>query len=104
MKIWQSFLKVASDCDLTFNEAKCLYSTQSDKLLSYQITKNCLKPDPDRVETLLALPALTSNKEQQHIVGLFAYDAQWTPQYSDKIKPLIQNCTFPLADEAMPII
>ena len=69
------FLKVASDCNLTFNEAKCSYSTQSVKLLGYQITKNCLKPDPDRVKTLLALPAPTSNKEQQRIVGLFAYYA-----------------------------
>ena len=56
------FFKVASDCNLTFNEAKRSYSTQSVKLLGYQITKNCLKPDPDRVKTLLALPARTSNK------------------------------------------
>ena len=95
------FLKVASDCNLTFNEAKSSYSTQSVKLLGYQITKHCLKPDPDRVKTLLALPAPTSNKEQQRIAGLFAYYAQWIPQYSDKIKPLIQNCAFPLVDEAM---
>ena len=95
---------MASDCNLTFNEAKCSYSTQSVKLLGYQITKNCLKPDPDRVKTLLALPAPTSNKEQQRIVGLFAYYAQWIPQYSDKIKPLIQNCAFPLVDEAMRLL
>ena len=37
------FLKVASDCNLTFNEAKCSYSTQSVILLGYQNTKNFLK-------------------------------------------------------------
>ena len=92
---------MASDCNLTFIEAKCLYSTQSVKLLGYQITKKCLKPDPDRIKTLLILPEPTSNKEQQRIVGLFAYYAQWIPQYSEKIKLLIQNCAFPLVDEAM---
>ena len=76
-------------------------SVHSVKLLGYQITKKFLKPDPDRVKTLLALPAPTSNKEQQRIVGLFAYYAQWISQYSDKVKPLIQNCAFLLVDEAM---
>ena len=92
---------MTSDCNLTFNEAKRSYSIQSVKLLGYQITKNCLKPDPDRVKTLLAFPAPTSNKEQQRIAGLFAYYAQWIPQYSDKIKRLIQSCAFPFVDEAM---
>ena len=40
-------------------------------------------------------------KEQQHIVGLFAYYAQWIMQYFDKIKPLLQNCTFPLSNELL---
>ena len=43
------FLKVANDYNLTFNEAKCSYSTQSVELLGYQITKNWLKPVSDRV-------------------------------------------------------
>ena len=44
------------------------------------------------------LPPPTSMKEQQRIVGFFAYYAQWIMQYFDKIKPLLQNCTFPLSN------
>ena len=40
-------------------------------------------------------------KELQRIVGLFAYYAQCIMQYSDKIKPLPQNCTFPLRNDAL---
>ena len=87
-------LKLARECNLTFNNSKCVYSTDCVKLLGYQITEGCLKPDEDRVKTLLILPPPTSMKEQQRTVGLFAYYAQWIMQYSEKIKPLLQNCTF----------
>ena len=70
-------------------------------MLDYQITKRCLKPDEDQVKTLLMLPPPTSMKEQQRMVGLFAYYAQWIMQYSDKIKPLPQSFTFPLSNEAL---
>ena len=95
------FLKVARDCNLTFNESKCVYSTDCVKLLGYQISKGTLKPDPDRVKTLLELPPPTNSKEQQRVVGLFAYYAQWISQYSDKVKPLLKNCTFPLSNHAL---
>ena len=93
--------KTQQELDLTFNDSKCIYSTDCIKLLDYQITKRCLKPHEDRVKTLLMLPPPTSMKEQQRIVGLFAYYAQWIIQYSNKIKPLLQNCTFPLSNDAL---
>ena len=67
-----NFLKVAQKCNLTFNNSKCVYSTNCVKLLGYQIIEGCLKPDDDRVKALLMLPPPTSMKEQQRIVGLFA--------------------------------
>ena len=33
-------------------------------------------------------------------MGLFAYFAEWIKQYSEKIKPQLQNCTFPLSSDA----
>ena len=35
------FLKVARECNLTFNDSKCVYSTDCVKLLGYQITEGC---------------------------------------------------------------
>ena len=75
--------------------------TECVKLLGYEISEGSLKPDPDRVKTLLELPPPANKKEQQRLVGLFAYYAQWFVQYSDKIKPLLQNCVFPLANDVL---
>ena len=83
------FLEAAHQCSITFNDSKCVYSTECVKLLGYEIFEGSLKPDPDRVKTLLELPPSTNKKEPQRLVGLFAYYAQWFAQYSDKIKPLL---------------
>ena len=47
------------------------------------------------------LPSQNNSKEQQGVIGLLAYYAQWIPQYCDKIKPLISNVVFPLTDKAL---
>ena len=95
------FLAVAKNHNLTFNESKCIYNTDTIDLLGYRIKNGTLQPDPARVKTLQDLPSPNNRKEQQRVIGLFAYYAQWIPQYSDKIKPLISNVIFPLADEAL---
>ena len=95
------FLSVAKTHNLTFNEAKCAYSTDTIKLLGYEIHNGSLRPDPDRVKTLRELPPPKTTKEQQRVVGLFAYYAQWISHYSDKIKPLVINRVFPLKDQAL---
>ena len=44
--------------------------------------------------------ATTTNKELQHLIGLFAYYAKWILSYSDKIRPLIKS-TLPLSSDAL---
>ena len=95
------FLSVAKTHNLTFNEAKCAYSTDTIKLLGYEIHNGSLRPDPDRVKTLRELPPPKTTKEQQRVVGLFAYYARSILHHSDKIKPLVINRIFPLKDQAL---
>ena len=59
-----------------------------------------IKPDPERVRTLLEMRAPITNKELQRLIGLFAYYARWIPSYSDKIRPLIKS-TLPLSSDAL---
>ena len=54
------FLEASHLCNITFNDSKCVYSTECVKLLSYEISEGSLKPDPDRVKTLLELPPTTT--------------------------------------------
>ena len=97
------FLAVAKSHNLTFNESECVYNTDTVDLLGYRITAGTLQPDPERVKTLQELPSPKNHKEQQRIIGLFAYYAQWIAQYSNKIKPLIVNTIFPLRNEALSL-
>ena len=86
---------------LTFNEAKCAYSTDTIKLLGYEIHNGSLRPDPDRVKTLRELSPPKTIKEQQHIVRLLAYYAKQISHYSDRTKPFDINRVFPLKNQAL---
>jgi len=95
------FLTAAKKCNITFNEKKCTYATNSLRLLGYHISNGLLQPDPGRVRPLLELPVLNTGKNVQRLVGMFAYCAQWVPCFSEKIKPLIATKDFPLREEAV---
>ena len=41
------FLKLVKDCNLILKEDKCVYSAECIILLSYQINRGFLKPDPE---------------------------------------------------------
>ena len=98
------FLNSAKECNLTLNEGKCKYATETISLLGYHISKGVLQPDPDRVKPVLNMPVPRNSKELQWLVGLFAYYAQWIPGYSDKIRPLVAAKVFPLDDHAVGAI
>ena len=70
------FCSVAKRQNLNFNEAKCAYSTDTIKLLGYEIHNGSLRPDLERVKTLQKLPPPKTTKEQQRVLGLFAYYRQ----------------------------
>ena len=95
------FLMVAKDCNLTLNKDKYVYSAECINLQGYQINSGFLKPDPERVETLLKFSPPRNSKELQRVVELFANYAQWIGKYSDKFKPLINNSCFPLTGSAL---
>ena len=82
----QQFLEAAAKHNLTFNKNKCTYSSDCISLLGYQIHDRTLRPDPERVKTLLDIPVPKSKKELSRAIGLFAYYAKWLPRFSCKVK------------------
>ena len=51
-----AFLKAAKDCNLTLNESKCIFASESINLLGYNVSHGILQSDPDRVKLVLDLP------------------------------------------------
>ena len=96
----QTFLNAVRACNITLNENKCVYATNELKLLGYLISNGEKRPDLDRVKPIVNLPIPTTAKELQRAIGMFSYYAQWIPQFSEKIKPLILVSQFPVNDKA----
>ena len=93
------FLKATTKYGLTLNESKTVSSVKSLKLLGYCVSKNCIRPDPDRMQPLLDLPLPHDPASLQRALGFFSYYSRWVEKFSDRVRPLIDNPTFPLSDE-----
>ena len=94
------FLEVARKYNITFNEQKCVFSSDSIKLLGYEVSNGTLKPDQDRVKALFDMKPPSNKRELQRILGLFSYYAQWIKNYSETLKPIIQTTDFPWSSSA----
>ena len=97
----QEFLEAAAKPNFTFNKNKCTYSSDCISLLGYQIHDRTLRPDPERVKTLLDIPIPKSKTELSRAIGLFAYYAKWLSRFSCKVKPLVESRTFSLNKNAV---
>ena len=100
----KAFYEATAKWNLTINDQKTQLSKNEIGLLGYRVAYHTIKPDPDRVQLLLDMPVPKTKKELQRIIGLFAYYARWIPNYSDKIRPLIQSSSFPLNDDVVSAI
>ena len=67
----------------------------------YVIENDAKKPDPERIEPLLRMPAPESSKALQRCLGLFSNYAQGIRKFSDKIAPLLGPQEFPLSPNAL---
>ena len=95
-------MKKACEKDgIELNDPKSVVSVPVIRVLGYEISHNCLKPDPERLKPLQEMPPPSNMKLQKKVVGLFAYYSKWIVSYSDKIKPLSSNTEFPLPKSAL---
>ena len=60
-----------------------------------------MRPDPERVKPIINLPNPTNKKELQRVIGMFSYYAQWLPQFSEKVRPLILEKQIPMGEKAL---
>ena len=92
---------MAKSNNLKFNNDKCIFSSTSIDLLGYNIKNNEIRPDPARLQPLRDIPAPQNLTIQKKVVGLFAYYSKWIKNFSQKIKSLTSNTTFPLPQAAL---
>ena len=97
----QRFMNVVKRYNLTLNESKTIASVTEIQMLGYCISHLKVKPDPERMKPLLELPVPEDSKTLKRSLGLFSYYSQWINKFSDKVKPLTGDVSFPLTDDAV---
>ncbi|XP_066945262.1 uncharacterized protein [Macrobrachium rosenbergii] len=75
------FMEAARRYNMILNEAKCVLSSHSIRILGYEISHNELRPDPSRLEALMNMPVPQTKKSLQRLTGLFAYYSRWIPRF-----------------------
>lgn len=94
------FKAAAAKYNLTLNESKSVFSQESINLLGYTIQNNTIRPDENRLKPLLDLPAPENTAAMKRALGFFAHYSRWIPNFSERIKPLLSTCSFPLSESA----
>ncbi|GFW84309.1 retrovirus-related Pol polyprotein from transposon 17.6 [Trichonephila clavipes] len=96
----EKFMTVAK-YNLTLNEDKCTYSSNSVHLLGYIIQDGKIKPDTERLKPLRDMPVPKDSSALQRALGMYAHYCRWIPGFSKKIRPLLGKKQFPLSRDAV---
>jgi hypothetical protein len=83
------------------NEGKSIESKTSINVLGYRVGNGVIAPDEERLRPLQDFPPPESIRSLRRVIAMFAYYAKWIPNFSDKIRPLMQATTFPLDKAAL---
>ncbi|QQP58573.1 Uncharacterized protein FKW44_003939, partial [Caligus rogercresseyi] len=94
------FMDAAKKYRLTINENKSKFRLTNIKLLGCEIAHGTLKPDPDRMKSLLDMPLPKDKKSLKRALGMFSHYSKWIPRFSYKIKPFSNISNFPLGSQA----
>ena len=94
------FQEVATKRQITYNDAKSIFSTRRLAILGYIVGEGEVRPDPERLQPLLQLPIPKDMKSLRRLLGFFSHYSPWIRHYSEKIRPLTSASTFPVSKEA----
>ena len=87
--------------NIILNESKSITSVPVIDILGFRVGYNSIQPDSGRLRPLQEYPPPSNPASLRRALGMFAYYANWIPQFSDKIIPLAECVSFPLSKGAL---
>ncbi len=84
----ETVLTRLGDARLKDNAAKSLFSAHEIKYLGYILTREGIKPQPKKVQAILALNPPNSIKELRHFLGMIEYYQDMWAKHSEMLAPL----------------
>ena len=76
------------DSSLTLKRSKCSFSQKSIKFFGLVFSEDGISPDPDKVDALQNLRALTNQTQLRSFLGMTNYSSQFIQNYSTLSEPL----------------
>ncbi|GFU72862.1 retrovirus-related Pol polyprotein from transposon opus [Trichonephila clavipes] len=92
----EKFMTVAKKYNLTLNEDKCTYSSNSVHLLGYIIQDGIIQPDPERLKPLRDMPVPKDSSALQRALGI---DAVLT---FNSLKDYVANAALATIEDDIP--
>jgi hypothetical protein len=86
--ILDKVMSVAKQNNIKFNDSKLQYFVQSVKYLGSIFSKDCVSPDPERVEAILETQSPSNKKELQAYLGMVNFMRNHIPALSQLITPM----------------
>lgn len=90
----ERFRRVAEKYGLTVNENKSVYAQSKISILGHVVENHQVKPDPERMTPLLEMCPPSDKPSLRRTLGLLSHYAKWVPNFSEKIRPLVETRTF----------
>jgi hypothetical protein len=74
----------------TMNLEKCNFCKPEIKFLSHIISRDSLRPDPQRIESVLSYPAPRNQKQLKKFLGVCNFHQRFIVNYAECVAPLLQ--------------
>ena len=76
---------ILHDNDLVLKKSKCIFAAQELPFLGFILSQEGLKPDPSKVQALLAIPPPTNKSKLRSIIGCLQWFRRFIPQLATHI-------------------
>ena len=80
---------------LKVNEPKCSFGLKEITYLCYVITRECIKPDPNKVQGIMYLGRLSTRTEERELIGKVQYYRDMWHRRSHVLYPLTEAASGP---------
>lgn len=73
---------------MTASIAKSSFCVKEVKFLGYVVDERGIRPDPERIEAIMRIPAPRTVRQLKRLLGVWQYQNQFLPRYAQEVEPL----------------